>query len=125
MTIQTAEVDIPQEKQALLVKLIARSNKLGEEIELLQSIIKTGGQTQREEQLLHDELDVVRDYREVTLERIAVLALGDKKQPTPNDPGYQPTGLGSLGELDADYSEDSLRGWEAAREAMFNASVKK
>lgn len=115
MNTQTMEVDIPKEKQALLVKLIDRTNKLEDEIRLIQSVIKANGNEKREEQLLHDELDILRDYREVTLERIAVMALGDKKPPTPNDSDYQPAGLGSLGELDADEGEkDPLRGWDAS-----------
>ncbi|MFU9046332.1 hypothetical protein ACNAUY_08055 [Acinetobacter tibetensis] len=127
MTQQTAEVELPKEKAALALKLIDRSNKLEDEIKLLQSIIAAGGVSSREEQLLHDELDVVRDYREVTLERVGVLVLGDKSQkPLPPDhPNHQPVGLGSLGEMNGDYSEDNLKGWEIAREAMFNASVKK
>ncbi len=126
MTQQTAEVEIPKEKAALVLKLIDRANKLADEVALLQSIIKAGGISEREEQLLHDELDVVRDYREVTLERIGVLTLGDLSKPlSPDHPDYQPAGLGSLGEMDSDYSEDNLKGWEIAREAMFNASVKK
>lgn len=127
MTQQTAEVELPKEKAALVLKLIDRSNKLEDEIKLLQSSIAAGGISKREEQLLHDELDVVRDYREVTLERVAVLALGDKSEKplSPDHPDYKPVGLGSLGEMDSDYNEGNLKGWEDAREAMFNASVKK
>jgi hypothetical protein len=114
----TAEVELTAEKQALALKLIDRTNRLGDEISMLQSLLKLGGYEEREEQLLHDELDVVRDYREITLERIALLTLGDlSKQPTPNDPDYQPAGLGTL-------DSDAEDGWEVAREAMFNASKK-
>lgn len=104
MTQQTAEVEIPKEKAALVLKLIDRANKLADEVALLQSIIKAGGISEREEQLLHDELDVVRDYREVTLERVAVLTLGDQSQKplSPDHPDYQPVGLGSMGELEID-----------------------
>lgn len=80
MTIKTAEVEISKETQALVLKLIDRANKLADEVTLLQSVIKAGGHTDRMEQVLHDELDVVRDYREVTLERIALLTLGDQSE---------------------------------------------
>lgn len=115
---KTAEVELSQEKARLVLKLIDRANRLGDEVQLVQSLLKAGGYTEREEQLLHDELDVVRDYREVTLERIAVLTLGDQKPVTPNDPEYHPVGLGSLGE------EDEEDGWDKARSAMFEASKK-
>lgn len=96
---QTAEVEISAEDKALVLKLIDRANKLNDEIVLIQSVIKAGGQQKRLEQVLHDELDIIRDYREVTLERIALLTLGDQsEQPTPNDPNYQPVGLGALGD---------------------------
>lgn len=81
MTTQTAEVELSKETQAVVLKLIDRSNRLGDEVALIQSIIKAGGHTERMEQVLHDELDVVRDYREVTHERIALLTLGDQSEP--------------------------------------------
>ncbi|MEJ8027178.1 hypothetical protein WKH82_17370 [Acinetobacter baumannii] len=124
MTEKTAEVELGKEKAALVLKLIDRANKLGDEIKLLQSLIKSKGHSERELNLLHDELDAVRDYREITLERIAVITLGDQSQPlNPNHPDYQPVGLGSLGELD-DEEVKLIDGWEAARSAMFEASKK-
>ena len=122
MTQKTAEVELTQEQSVLVLKLIDRANRLGDEVKLLQSLLKAGGYTDREEQLLHDELDVVRDYREVTLERIAVITIGDQRPVTPNDPKYQPVGLGSLGEMDDE--DQPADGWEAARSAMFEASKK-
>lgn len=101
MTQQVAEIEIPKEKQALVLKLIDRANRLGDEMKLIQALVKIPGYGERELNLLHDELDVVRDYREITLERIAVITLGDQsKQPTPNDPDHKPVGLGALGEDD-------------------------
>lgn len=124
MKTKTAEVELTKENEALTLKLIDRANKLADEIKLLQSVIKAGGHSARHAQLLHDELDVVRDYREVTLERIAVLTLGDLSPKTPNDPEYQPAGLGALGELDSEEEDKALKGWDVMRGAMFNASVK-
>lgn len=115
---KTVEVELTSEKQALALKLIERCNRLGDEIKMLQSLLKLGGYAKREEQLIHDELDVVRDYREITLERIAVLTLGDLSEaPTPNDADHQPVGLGALDSEDED-------GWEVARAAMYEASKK-
>ncbi|HEO0817021.1 TPA: hypothetical protein U9M35_002877 [Acinetobacter baumannii] len=123
MTEKTAEVELSGEKATLVLKLIDRANRLGDEIKFLQSIIKLKGHSERELNLLHDELDVVRDYREITLERIAVITLGDQSKLNPNHPDYQPVGLGSLGELD-DEEVKLIDGWEAARSAMFEASKK-
>ena len=49
MTQQTAEVEIPKEKAALVLKLIDRANKLADEVALLQSIIKAGSDGRRVE----------------------------------------------------------------------------
>lgn len=121
MTHKTAEVELNKEKAALVLKLIDRANRLGDEIKLVQSLIKSSNFSEREAQVMHDELDIVRDYREVTLERIALITLGDQKPVTPNDPAYQPVGLGTLGE---DEDECKAKGWDAARKAMFEASAK-
>lgn len=124
MTEKTAEVELSNEKAALVVKLIDRANKLGDEIKLLQSLIKAKGYSERELNLLHDELDAVRDYREITLERIAVITLGDLSQPVnPNHPDHQPVSLGLLGELD-DEEVQLTDGWEATRSATFGAGKK-
>lgn len=82
MEMKTAEVELTAENQALALKLIDRANRLGDELLLLQSIIKAGGHSDRVKNLYHDELDVVRDYREITLERIALATLGDRSEPT-------------------------------------------
>jgi len=100
---QTAEVEVSQENAARILKLIDRANKLGDEVKLLQSILKGSKLSDREEQLLHDELDVVRDYREVTLERIALLSLGDLSKGAVEHTGQQP----ALGCLDGDEAKEA------------------